>query len=699
MINAKDKLIPFPKKLEQNEGSITFNGVAVVGAGAETPVYYTAVSLLEEMGAGEFACNISISSVLDGRKEAYVLDITKDKISIVANDDAGIFYAAQTIKNLLEKEDGKNTLPLVHIEDYPDFYDRGLMLENRYGSDFMTFEDYKKAIDYLAAMKYNQLTVGVYGCWCVQYDMRLSEFLYLPLKSHPELETRRDIRYWSPKNNDFVIREDVLPTMFAQDYFGELIRYAAARNIKIKPLFNSLGHNTLIPRLHPELSAKDENGNLTKHGFCISNDAVYDFMFSIYDEIIERYLAPNGIDAIEIGLDEVYPSAGEDLDDIYGLFDPYCKCDKCRGLERKELMIRYIIRICKHLKEKGMKSVYIYHDMLFEKFDVVNEELKQRFIDEGIYDVVVLDWWSYEKKENLFDKKEINGIFRGIAKPFTGYYHWVVPMEYNTNIKDLCDLAVKYGFEGIESYSSFEYCFDRPFMYQAELSWNTDHRDDVEGFLRRYAANRFPEAPEAAKEMLDKIGSVTANDTVCGDKVNNLMNGIEYYWSTYVTKDQPYPRNFHGTVYSRLLRERELFTEYFERVIKATEEVMPFFSGIDSDIARVWYAIAKHYYTYSVNYMKVLSLYDDYHAEKCDANAVVEGLRDVLARQNDFMATVEATRIEANSYVYLRNHSITRQLYVDLIDYFEAKIAKGEKPEFTFEDFSYCISDRYKALR
>lgn len=688
MINVKDYLMPCPKMVEQSTGEVKIKGVNVVGIGCDTenPVYKTSVEWLEALGQGDYKVELVKTAVCEGKKESYVLDINPNGAAIAANDDAGLFYGVITLTELL----CDNTLPMVHIEDWPDFYDRGLLLENRYGSDFMTLDDYKKAIDYLAKMKYNQLTIGVYGCWCVQYDMRLSEFLYIPLECHPELETPRDIRYWSPKNNDFVERENQLPTIFVEDYLGELIAYAKARNITIKPLFNSFGHNTLIPRLHPELSAKDENGNPTKHGFCVSDEKVFEYMFAIYDEIIEKYMRPHGLDAIEIGLDEVYAWLGEDLDDIYGKFEPYCRCEKCRGMDRKELMLKFIIRVCKYLKAKGMKSIYIYHDMLFEQFDIVNDELVELFKKEDIYDVVVLDWWYYTKEEDLFQKREINGLFRSIAKPFTGYYHWVVPMEYNNNIYAHAKLTKKHGFEGIESYSSFEYCFDRPFMYQAELCWNIDTVEDYEGFLARYAANRFPEDVEGAKKALDIMAKVTVNDTVA-----NKMNSLEYYWFTYVTADEEYPRNFPGGAYKKIFDAKDEYIAYFEETIKATKEAMAFFTEQGSEIAGVWYAIAKHYYTYACEYFTMVKLAEGYNNGTIDAEGVIIHLEELLKLHEDFMATVEDTRIEANSYVYLRNHSINRQVYVDLINYFK----NTENPKLELCDLRYVASERFNKLR
>ena len=678
--------MPCPKSVVQKDGEVKLNGIKVTGYTSDSVVYKSTLEYLSVFGEGEYEVELVKAAVCDGRAESYTLSVDEGKTVITANDDAGLFYGVITLKAIC----ADNALPVVVIEDYPDFYDRGLLLENRYGSDFMTLEDYKKAIDYLAEMKYNQLTIGVYGCWCVQYDMRLSEFLYLPLECHPELKTPRDIRYWSPAEGELIEREDQLPTMFVEDYFNELIKYAQSRNITIKPLFNSFGHNTLIPRLHPELSAKDEDGNLTKHGFCTSNEAVFEYMFAIYDEIIEKYMKPNGLDAIEIGLDEVYAWHGEDLDDIFGKFEPYCRCEKCRSKDRQTIMMEYIIRVCKYLKSKGMKHIYIYHDMLFEQFDIVNEDLVELLKKEDIYDVVVLDWWYYTKEEDLFQGREVNGLLRSIAKPFTGYYHWVIPMEYNNNIYAHAKVAKKHGWEGIESYSSFEYCFDRPFFYQAELCWNVDTVEDYDGFLSRYAATRFPGNEDEAKKALDIMAAVTVNDTEV-----NLMNSLEYYWFTYVTPDEEYPRNFPGGAYKKIFAEKDKYMSYFDATIEKTEKAMAFFESLDNEFARVWYAVAKHYYTYACEYRTLAELSDGYADGSLDRDDVTAELESLIELHEDFMATVEDTRIEANSYVYLRNHSIMRQAFIDILEHFKT----ADEPKLDLCDLRYCLSEAFNDLR
>ena len=263
-------------------------------------------------------------------------------------------------------------------------------------------------------------------------------------------------------------------------------------------------------------------------------------------------------------------------------------------------------------------------------------------------------------------------------------------MEYNNNIYAHAKLIRNHGYEGIESYSSFEYCFDRPFMYQAELGWNIDTVEDYEGFLTRYAANRFPCDTEGARKALDIMAGVMEND-----RTANKMNSLEYYWFTYVTADEEYPRNFPGGAYKKIFDDKDAYMTYFEETIAKTKEAMAFFEGCEGEFAKVWYAIAKHYYTYSCEYFTMAKLAEGYNNGEIDKAGVIAHLEDLLKLHEDFMATVEATRIEANSYVYMRNHSINRQVYVDLIDYFK----NTDEPKLELCDLRYVASERFNKLR
>lgn len=266
-------------------------GCSLTAAKCDDAVFASAVAVLEKaLQPGVFPVRLELNATL-ARKEGYQIQIDEAGARIIGADPAGAFYGAVTFEKLLHEEKGALYLPVTQIEDWPSFPERGLFLEDRYGSEFMTLDDYKEAIDYFAKMKLNSLTIGVYGCWSVQYDNRVAEYLYLPFGKYPQLKTPMSIKYYRPDARDYVCRENLLPTMFEKPFFGDIIRYAAKKNIQVRPLFNSYGHNNLLPREIPEVSAKDTDGKPLEVGFCTSNEKTYEVLFDIYDNIIDNYLA------------------------------------------------------------------------------------------------------------------------------------------------------------------------------------------------------------------------------------------------------------------------------------------------------------------------------------------------------------------------------------------------------------------------
>lgn len=73
--------------------------------------------------------NISLlkGTALTPSSDGYHLDITKSKIEIRAHGKRGWHYGLQTLKQIAANS--KDTLPLIHIEDYPDFENRAIMLD------------------------------------------------------------------------------------------------------------------------------------------------------------------------------------------------------------------------------------------------------------------------------------------------------------------------------------------------------------------------------------------------------------------------------------------------------------------------------------------------------------------------------------------------------------------------------------------
>jgi len=201
--------------------------------------------------------------------DAYVLLPRNDQIALLGRSPAGTLYAAQTLKQLLQEDkEGNAICEGLRIVDWPDFRYRGLYMESKWGPDLMGLEDWKELIDYMAGLKFNSLGIGVYCCRGVQYDGKRTKFLMIPFPDHPELQTRKTIKYYSSKDKDWKAL-NYLPRMFQEDFFGAgfrsnritFCRTACSGFLALIPMrpisapqFGTLPRNTLYSIILMEMS-------------------------------------------------------------------------------------------------------------------------------------------------------------------------------------------------------------------------------------------------------------------------------------------------------------------------------------------------------------------------------------------------------------------------------------------------------------
>jgi hypothetical protein len=89
------------------------------------------------------------------QRDGFVLDISKDQIRIVGADAAGAFYAAQTFRQLCVQAKSCGKLECLRIEDWPDFANRGVMLDIS-RDKVPTMQTLYEFVDILAGWKINQ---------------------------------------------------------------------------------------------------------------------------------------------------------------------------------------------------------------------------------------------------------------------------------------------------------------------------------------------------------------------------------------------------------------------------------------------------------------------------------------------------------------------------------------------------------------
>jgi hypothetical protein len=510
-------IFPEPQIAELTGATVTLGQGAkiVLGDKPDGLETYVASLLANAVGAGESIrivigtpnSNPAIpSALLDRLREVpnadqgYAISVSVNEVILAGAEPIGVLYAVQTFLQLIEPD---GTVPEGRIIDWPERRYRGIFAESRWCSDLMTLADWKDAIDLLASLKFNVLDLGVANNWMVQYEGKRSEFLLLPIRKYPELRTPQSIEYYSAKKGEYV-RAEYLPTMFEQDFFGDVVAYGASRGVTVYPHFNTPGHNTLIPHKIPEISAKNEDGSPVGYGFCLSNPKTYEVMFDIVDEIVDRYLLPNGVKWFHMGLDEVWPILGMDEDEPTRVVSPYCQCPQCKGKEWYDQFVDYVVALCKHLSEKGIEKIGIWHDS-FVRGGKMNEELADRFRREGIFDKVVVHWWRYG---GFFDTIHPELGMASWVVPMTGYYYWTPLQDHLNNIYLAAAKAAEENAEGAESYTVYYNAYHRNYACLAEYSWNSAGQGGVDAFRDKYTSFLFGDAPEG-KEAFKRFDFTT----------------------------------------------------------------------------------------------------------------------------------------------------------------------------------------------
>lgn len=672
---------------------------------------------------GQIPIKLEISSrlpeaVKKNADQAYKIVVNKNGITLTGYGEAGVYYAVTTFLQTVTVENNVVYVPEMKMVDYPDLKTRGHFIETRYGTNLMTLDDWKEVVDDMASMKHNQLAVSLYGCWQMQYDGLITEYVYIPIPKYPLIKSDVVKKYYSPKKGGWV-NEVVEVPMAKEDFFGELIAYGKTKGVEVFPLWNSYGHNTLIPRMYPE-TAPLVNGERQKLGFCVSSPKTYELLFDIYDLIIDKYLEPNGIKSFHIGLDEVWESRGVDVENPAKVYTPWCQCPECSKLTNQEKTIKHALTLMKHLKERGMKNVYMYNDLLTRMFKdphIFYEKLKEA----DLLDVAVIDWWAYSDIEKSFLKQAAAtttfpelGI-RSTVKPWNSYYHWNISKDAVENIYLLTSVANRdKNTEGLLSYASWDKTCDVNHVAMADYAWSYELSGRTDDFRENYAYRLFPNQPKLAKRAImlyrDLTSAGTDGNALPTPEMPYVGNNpfvkdvLAYYGYSYYRYGADYPRNFPGDAMKSIFAHREILEPKLHELSKLANETYQAFERLRSDLSGN-FEMARRYSAEARNYRDIV---DDYIA-LIEIDAIVKGddkdaakkVAKIASQRRkcrlELIAEMEDFKEEYLHASHLRNQSIFMQIFADI----EAYAKKMPKEEFTLDvcDLRNIASDMMNTMR
>jgi hexosaminidase len=302
---------------------------------------------------------IKVTVVYDfADKESYKLKIQPSGILITASSELGVFYAMQTLRQIMRLDavsdaSGERrqwSIPLVDIEDGPRFSYRGMHLD--VSRHMMPIEFIKKYIDLLAYYKMN------YFHWHLTDDQGWR----IEIKRYPKLQ---EIGAW--RDETLIGKLGEQPARYdstryggyyTQDEIRDIVTYASERAVTVIPEIEMPGHSLAALAAYPELACTSgpfktaTTWGVFDDVFC-PTDSTFAFLQNVLDEVLTLFPSKY----VHIGGDEVRKKSWEQSDDCKRLM-------KEKELkDAKELQSYFIHRIEKYLNSKG-KTIIGWDEIL-----------------------------------------------------------------------------------------------------------------------------------------------------------------------------------------------------------------------------------------------------------------------------------------------------------------------------------------------
>jgi len=435
-------LIPVPKKLTQKDGEtfvIRYNSRIVMAGECDLQVTSYAKLLKKDIldklgfslditkGEPEDNC-IFIGSDINLEPQGYKIHITHERIKLFGGSNAGILYAVQTLRQLIESNGA--VFNGLDIEDWPDMKHRGFLHDVTRGR-IPTLASLKALADKLAYYKINQLQLYIEH-----------SFLF--------------------KDFSEVWRDD---TPLTAEEILELDAYCKNLHIELVPSIASFGHlyKVLTTKTYANLcelpdSDKDEFSfyeRMAHHTLDVSNEESYLFVTRMLEEYIPLFSSKY----FNICADETFDlgkGKSKDLADRVGVDNMY---------------VGFLKRLFDFIISKGKRPMF-WGDIICQFPEAIKK------LPEG---VICLNWnYSPDVEETTTKIFAEAGVEQYVCPGVHGWNNYVnnIKNAYD-NITRMCTYGLKYKATGLlnTDWGDFGHINHPEFstaglIYGAAFSWN-----------------------------------------------------------------------------------------------------------------------------------------------------------------------------------------------------------------------------------
>lgn len=278
--------------------------------------------------------------------EQYRLKVEPSGIEIAARTPNGVFYAFQTLRQMLpaaafDGDGARIGIPACEINDKPYFAYRGFMFDM--GRHIFSVDEVKDMLDILAMHKINRFH------WHLTEDQGWR----IEIKKYPRLTEVGSIRKSSPTGRNQGQDGKPYGGFFTQDEVRDVVKYAAERFITVIPEIEIPGHSVAALAAYPELGCTGEQYEVAtwwgvdERVICPGKELAFTFWEDVLTEVMELFPS----EYIHIGGDECPKTMWK-------------KCPACQkrirqeGLKNEAELQAYVTkRVEKFLNDHGRKII------------------------------------------------------------------------------------------------------------------------------------------------------------------------------------------------------------------------------------------------------------------------------------------------------------------------------------------------------
>ncbi len=319
-------IVPLPRQVDAREGTFVLDSTTAIAASSPQALQEAeawAARVRQASGlplpvavGGSAPITFTLDPAAATGDEGYTLDVMPGAITVTASTAAGLFYGAQTLRQLLPPaadRGGVNpagagfawTVPAVRIEDAPRFRWRGLHLD--VSRHFSSVAFVKRYIDLMALYKLNRFH------WHLTDDQGWR----IEIKKYPRLT---EVGAWRDgtlvghyRNKPQVFDSVRYGGYYTQDEIREVVAYAAARHVTVVPEIEMPGHASAAIAAYPELGCRAtpppvvQTWGVFEDIFC-PKEETFAFLENVLEEVISLFPGPY----VHVGGDEAPKKAWEE---------------------------------------------------------------------------------------------------------------------------------------------------------------------------------------------------------------------------------------------------------------------------------------------------------------------------------------------------------------------------------------------------